>query len=574
MPNRLSLNIRAQSVTDRTALRAYLKAADMSAVLVLDDLTLAADIKQDLPNAVVIHRAFGDSEAHLTHNPDQLAARYAREGYGRYGVHAYGCNEPAPSGNTRWSDIIDWLVRFGDALRGNDVRGVVGNIGPGNIERVDIATGLWDRFLEMLSRTGHLRGDHDYSMLPPITGGSWGHSVFDVLDPASVQPDSWPDASAISDSTDNWHLMRGRWLNARAKAKGWRVPGIVLTECFFDRMPDLEQITTPVRQRNLYREVEARWGASGYELLKGHNTWRDAFKAYWPTWTFEEALFQILKWCDSVYPPEYVGFCQFMWCPDSPDWDKRFGYDFSRLPTLQALVAAHKELPVSQVPFPTTPGVLGRLRVIPAAYVNIRRQPAASAEDVGDLKIGDEFLFWPDEEASGWVAVRYSGGSVVVDGWVSLQRDAAGVARVGIERLTVPDPEPDEPPDEEPPPPPDGTPPEGSDPGLVSFLFTKDEAQQMVNLTREKADKVETAALVVQDIFEMQRQVAQLQLLIAEKEEGLHLVLQDHAHIERRMADIIEAAWKRGSPATATPAANVVALETTENAGGDVPNAA
>lgn len=431
--NRLSLNIRALSIRDRDGLRRWLKEANVAAVVTLDDLTFAADVKRDNPNTISIHRAFGDSEAHFKADPRQLARRYASEGYGRMNVHAYGPNEPAPNDKISWQGIIEWFIAFAEECERVGVRAVLGNLGPGNIERRDIDSGMWDPYLRMLDHYNgwHVIGEHDYTLFPPVTGGAWGLSPDDMLDPARVQPDRWPTPSAITDSTDNWHLMRGRWLRARARKLGLKIPGVILTECFFDRMPDLEQ-----RTPNIYAELERRYGTSGYEQIKGHNTLENVLRHYYPYWDFDTAIYEVLKWCDAAYPPEYIAFCQYMLCTGAPDWDRAYGYDFWNRPKLMQLMKQHRSIgstpPVATVPKPTTAPTPGRVVKIPLDYVNIREQPVISGRDVGDLRRGATVDFWPDKVHQGWVFVRTN----TTEGWVSLQNGGVVIAPTNVTFLT------------------------------------------------------------------------------------------------------------------------------------------
>src|SRR5690606_37011494 len=116
--NRLSLNIRALSIRDRDGLRRWLKEANVAAVVTLDDLTFAADVKRDNQITFSLHGVFGDSEAHFKADSRQLAWRYAREGYGRMSVHAYGPNEHAPNDKSSWQGIIEWFIAFAEDCEG------------------------------------------------------------------------------------------------------------------------------------------------------------------------------------------------------------------------------------------------------------------------------------------------------------------------------------------------------------------------------------------------------------------------------------------------------------------------
>ena len=70
---------------------------------------------------------------------------------------------------------------------------------------------------------------------------------------------------------------------------------------------------------------------------------------------------------------------------------------------------------------PSTGGVLSTLSKIPGSYINVRIQPYASADDKGDLHLGDVGTFFPDALVNGWGFFLRSDD---LFGWVSLQGGA------------------------------------------------------------------------------------------------------------------------------------------------------
>lgn len=415
MSTRLYFNIDAKRVKDRNYLIALTRDVKPAVAGVMDDLQLATDLKNASPTTVVWHRAFGDTEAVTRQDPVQLANRYAGEGYGSRGVVAYGPNEPAQGNNLSWGQIVNWTVRHLEACAAKGVRSCAPNWGPGNIEPSDIAAGTFDPLLEAQSNYAdwHYGGEHDYTgMLLPWGGGWGGRSREDFQFPDRLQPDRWTTVQEFQDLSASYHLGRGRRLDERAKVKGWRVINKLVTEFGHDRMPDWED----PRGFNPYPYLESKYGTSGYAVIRGPRSLRDVWKAWFPFWTFEEALWQQLVWADKVYPPHYLGFNLYQWCTDAPDWDKQYGYDYGVLTGIhERMKGSIMTNPTSPQPVPKPADAGAPVQATLKAGYNLRSGPGTNYPVVRVLTTGSVVTYYPNEaqktQANGfeWVYVEQDG---------------------------------------------------------------------------------------------------------------------------------------------------------------------
>jgi murein DD-endopeptidase MepM/ murein hydrolase activator NlpD len=375
MTSRISMNIDAKRVADKTALFRILDKLQPTTCGVMDGLGLANEIKQRLPNAVVWHRAFGETEAWSNGtSPNGLARLWKAQGYGD--VLPHGINEPVPSGARPWGHIFNWLIVNMDAMREVGLKGVVGNIGPALFNRADLNAGVFDGYCAAWDRHAdwHFRGDHEYTGILAPWGGGWGgRAPEDLLDPAKIQPDKWTRPEEITDATDNWHLQRGRWLDARSRKLGFRVPKKIVTEALWDNMPDWE-----LRSVNVYREITRRWGNSGYPVLRGQHTLRDYYRVVFPGWTFPQALAEQLKWVERVYPPDYLGFNLYQWCTGT-EWDREYGFDLATLEGMFTMLVdsqATTPPPIPAVPKPANAGPAPLRKLRTASFIRVRNAPS------------------------------------------------------------------------------------------------------------------------------------------------------------------------------------------------------
>src|SRR5688572_7551881 len=91
MPSRISYNVHAQRLPNHDRLIAHLKTIQPNAVLVMDGVGLAQEIKSLLPNTTVISRIYPDDDIHKRLTPEQWLERRAPEA--QHGLYLYTTNE-------------------------------------------------------------------------------------------------------------------------------------------------------------------------------------------------------------------------------------------------------------------------------------------------------------------------------------------------------------------------------------------------------------------------------------------------------------------------------------------------
>lgn len=402
--SRHGLNINAQRVPDKLALMRALERLQPAALVVMDGLGLAKEIKAAFPTCKVIHRAYGESGVHTQLSPRAAAERWARENYGD--IYTYGTNEFVASGDWSWKRFATWLTENMDEQKRLGVRGVVGNWPPGAIPEDAVPRGDFDDYLRAEDRHKgwHIRGTHDYTGFLLPFGGGWGGKTPEMLfDKSAVQEVNWPTAAQVAaDWHASYHLQRDRYFDERKRQLNLD-PNTerILTEFGKDRMPDWEQRP----QGNIYLRGASRWGTCGYELLKGIHTYCAYIAEMFPLLSFEQVLAREAAWAERVYPAWYLAFCWFTWSPNSADWDKLWGFDMSKLNTFYTLVQQSGGGTVANLPKPTGTPVHARLKTLPtgATYRNIRgtlTEEGLAGADVGDLIVGDEVFYFPAASAT------------------------------------------------------------------------------------------------------------------------------------------------------------------------------
>ena len=298
-----------------------------SSFLVMDDLDLTVDLYNKLnKGSIAIFRNYNESAA----NTQQSAAQQIQiwKDQGRLDVWRYALNEPNTS-----NDTINWLIDLMNRGADAGVKLVVGNWSVGAYERNDVLSGRWDNFIKTAAkyRGFHYVGFHEYmfGLLP------WAWYDFNLIDdPTKVIQWNWPKPDSIKENGDNWLLLRSLWFNHRARQMGLQPFEKIITEFGWDRLPNLE---TQYKDQTLQLDTYAFDGGWHSSKAAGVNTYKRLFQIDFSNWSFDKAVVEQLKWADSMYPDDYVGFNLFTWSL-SQDWIAG-GYDFSGLSDVHKAMA-------------------------------------------------------------------------------------------------------------------------------------------------------------------------------------------------------------------------------------------
>ncbi len=392
--SKISYNIHAQYVPDVGRLKQHLVAIQPTAVVVMDGLGLAREIRALLPNCIVIHRNYGitngDDDVHLKVTPARWMELRAKEAEGS--VWLYTTNEPAFDQKT-----IQWTVELMELAVKQNVRLVVGNWGVGNPGPDDWPAAK--RMLELLDqhRDLFILGLHEYAC-GIITSGLYGG----YPNNAGVQPgtfggknliprETWPDD--VSKIT-MWHCGRFNFLVKACAEMSIQPPRIILTEHGMDDVSDIKGWANTLLR------------TPGYDSIRGWKSLRTQWQMWMPQWSVDRAYFEQLKWADEVIYKDSVveGQCTFSWGHSSDLWEQ---FDVSEANDFQtALEAYAKEAdvtqppviepppPIVQPPAPSAPSVFPAdfdARKIIATFqnpgvINVRSGPSLSSTIVYQLQ--------------------------------------------------------------------------------------------------------------------------------------------------------------------------------------------
>lgn len=343
MSSRISFNVNAQRLGDSAYFMQVMKALRPASVTIMHGFELAQQLV-DQTGTVAFFRTDVDKDPDLLAlTPAEYVAHYKANKNGTARVHGYVLNEPVQTARFSWKSIVDWLTEVGYRLADAKLPAVIGNIGPGTFEKADVENGTFDRLLKMLNDTaevGHSLGVHEYTgILLPFGVGQWSREM--LLDKNAVQPAAWPPAAQLPRARWNgtlppyWHLRRSDWLQIRAKEIGLKPVMIDMTEFGWDRLPDL----TVGGQLNPYGVLQSRYGlVAPHRTYRGVASLRRVFEDYFPQRTFEQSVFEQLKWADQIYPPDVRALHVFTWSENAPDWDIEFGCNISRFKALHTLL--------------------------------------------------------------------------------------------------------------------------------------------------------------------------------------------------------------------------------------------
>ncbi len=340
--SRISYNIHAQAVHDRDRLMRHLQAIQPTAVLVMDGLGLAQEIKAAVPGAMVIHRNWGategDDNAFAKVTPERWLELRAKEAEG--GIFLYTTNEPG------WgADVIDWHVRLMELAAPRRVPLVIGNwaVGTPQPEQWTMAR----RMLELLDehRDLFILGLHEYACAVATSGLHGGFPINAGVAPDSpggvnlIQPESWPgDVSRIT----MWHCGRFQFLVRQCDTLGIKPPRIIMTEHGMDDVSDIKPWTETLRKTDPYLNIR------GWKSVQ--NQWTDWYSG--KGWSPQRAYFEQLAWADRVIYWNSVVEAQLIYCwgHKDPQWEQFDICEASEFHSLLENYAQQKPAPVKPTP--------------------------------------------------------------------------------------------------------------------------------------------------------------------------------------------------------------------------------
>lgn len=333
--SRIGYNINGEAVPNMDTLLGELVSPCKSLNLVMNNLSLAVQIKERCPDSYVVSRSYsrleGDEWVYRT--PQQFVEQCNREGNKQ--IIRHSTNEPSFGSGQRLIEFVNKEIELMRLARAAGCTFAMGNFSVGIFEPEDINAGYFDNYIRAFHQYGHYLALHEYSVaVLPFGVGRWTTGY--LLDRIFVQPANWPRASDLPTCPNGefgsyWYLMRGTWFLCRADTIGVPRPPILVTEFGWDNLPNIKPQIEPLRQQ---------FGLPQYFFdMRGVNTYPRLWAYYYPQWSFAEAVCHQLAWAESIYPPDYLGFALFTWgwYPDSP-WRQT---DFSGREN-PAMFEAHK----------------------------------------------------------------------------------------------------------------------------------------------------------------------------------------------------------------------------------------
>lgn len=338
--SRISYNIHGQNVPDMPRLLQHLQAIQPYAVLVMDNLGLAKELKALLPRTLVIFRAWPDDAIHQQMTPEQWIQHKLSE-TGGSDLWLYTSNEPGFG-----DDLLDWTSRLIELTAPRGMKLVVGNFSVGTPRPEEWERPAAVRLLRLLDqhRQTVILGLHEYAC-GVITSGFIGG------EPQFIAPHSWPQTPA---ALTKWHCGRFSLLVSVCHRLGIGAPRIVLTEHGFDDVSDIK----PWAER-LLRDAP-------YLNVRGWKSLRSQWNAWFGglAWSPERAYFEQLAYADrAIYQQSPVeAQLIFSWGYSSRDWEQ---FDISQAFEFQSLLENYARqgvptpapvVPRAVPPSPTAPG--------------------------------------------------------------------------------------------------------------------------------------------------------------------------------------------------------------------------
>lgn len=441
MTSRISYNVHGNNVPNRQRLLDHLSALQPPAVLVLDNLDLAREIKRLLPATAVIFREYEHGKnVHLEQSAASWLDGHAHQAEG--GIALNVLNEPPFN-----AEVLEWLIELLRLAAPRGIPLIVGNWATGNPEPE--RWGLAKELLRLLDehRALFMLGLHEYAG-GVITSGLIGGN------PTLIDPKTWPQDVA---NITCWHMGRFRFFLEYCDRIKLRYPRIILTEWGFDDTSDIKPWLEGLRKTHPYQSIR------GWRTLT--NAWREWFGGL--GWSPERAYFEQLKWAnETIYAHSPVeAQCIFCWGHSSQDWQQ---FDVSPAVEFQKMLEEYARQNTGRIQLPTIPTPLfpadHDLRWQPMrltsrlTVANVRKLPSTQSDALRTFILLEDAQIIPFEALRSdeqfhdplprggfgfWVPVMVAG----TRGWVRSDAVIEGVLKVAEEK-------PPEKPPQLPPPPP------------------------------------------------------------------------------------------------------------------------
>lgn len=306
------LNIHGRNIKNKERLYTHCIHRQPRALVVMDELNVALDLKRLLPQTLVIFRQWGpdgDENDYLQSTPREWLESHKK--YAEQGLALYVLNEP-PFNRV----VIEWLKDLIE-INAKDYGFilVVGNWATGNPhqDRWVEAKDLLERFDQ--HRTLTILGLHEYAGAVVTSGLYGGYPNNAGVEPGKnggknlIPFENWPQD--VSDVTC-YHLGREKFLVQYCKSIGLKPPRIILTETGFDDTTDIEGFlkTLPV--------------SAPYLNIRGYKTLKYQWARWWVGWSAARAYFEQIKYAVEVIwkasPVEAV--CLYCWGHSSALWEQ------------------------------------------------------------------------------------------------------------------------------------------------------------------------------------------------------------------------------------------------------------
>lgn len=329
MTSRISLNIHGQNIPDRVKLFQHLEKLRPVAVVVMDDVKTAADIKSLLPDTTVIFRFNGDrgdGDLHMRYTPQEWLDKMLAKLGGDKRIMLATTNEP-----TLTRRLIKWHEDLIPLANAAGVSLCVLNLATGNPkpEEWELARPL----LELLAvHRQHVMGLHEYSggvITSGLIGGYPDNAGKAPGTPGGlnlIPPQNWPtDVSNVT----RYHMGRFKFLTDYCAAQHIKPPRIILSEHGFDDTSDIKPWLDTLRK------------TSPYASIRGWRTLVNQWRVWFPVWNADQAYFEQLRWAnETIYRDSPVeAQCLFCW-GNSGGWE---GFDLSGAGDFQKLLETYAQ---------------------------------------------------------------------------------------------------------------------------------------------------------------------------------------------------------------------------------------
>lgn len=462
---RISLNIDGKRLDNKR--REYVinlaKQARFNRILIMDDFNLALEMYDQVGQYTKVDfRLWGEHDGKYWNSqlpgtyipPSDYASIITANGHPEIG--RYVLNEPVGGSDLGWHIMFNWLEDVAKALSDRGYHAILGNIGPATWPIDAIENGVFDDYLKTLAQyqsLGFRGGWHEYTaILLPFGVSQWPHYYLLNRNDVQVWPRNLPK-KRIHYKPDNktweewlpywnrltneakaritrdgelphyYHIRRIDWLDLRCDEIGVARHKKVITEAGHDRLNDIPQI--------LYQDLESKYGANGFNELRGPVSLAGVWRYYWPHQSFEQSWMSQAIWLDEIYDKDVEAMNFFTWSPGSNDWDKQWGFNlepFTNLHSMMIEYSKEQEQPMPEEPQQEQeygPPTLSILSDIDQTSITHRKSPGTTSARLGSIPHGalvHACKPLKDIKVSGylWAKVTYND----VEGYVAIMSES------------------------------------------------------------------------------------------------------------------------------------------------------